>query len=78
MGHQQIKSLSSRWPRTADSQKEEFLPKIDQAGAHAGIWLESLEADFDALEKKPEGTLKKFSKSDFDGLFQALFGYKRK
>jgi hypothetical protein len=57
--------------------EDDFVTKVDQAGPHAGIWLETLENDFDSLAKKPEGQLKHFSEKDFDALFKALFGYER-
>jgi hypothetical protein len=55
----------------------DFLEKIDQLGPAAGIWLESLETDFDTLTKKPEGLLASFSSKDFDELFEVIFGYER-
>lgn len=57
--------------------EHDFFPKIDQAGPMAGIWLESLEHDFDALTRKPLGLMGRFSPADFDALFKALFGYDR-
>jgi len=57
--------------------ENELFEKMDQAGQMAGIWLETLESQFSALEKKPDGLLKSFVKKDFDDLFTALFGYKR-
>lgn len=57
--------------------EDEFLAKLDQAGPMAGIWLESLEHDFSALEKKPQGLMAKFNEKDFDALFKALYGYSR-
>lgn len=57
--------------------EDDFLDKLDQAGPMAGIWLESLESDFEILTKKPDGLMKSFKKDDFDDLFKALFGYDR-
>ena len=51
--------------------------KIDQAGEHAGAWLEALESDFDVLIDKPQGKLKQFKEPDFDELFVVMFGYRR-
>lgn len=55
--------------------EQDLSEKLDQAGPHAGIWLEAIESDFSALTKKPEGLLKSFSEKDFDNLFKAMFGY---
>lgn len=54
--------------------EEGLKEKLDQAGPMAGIWLETLEADFGSLRKKPDGLLKDFSKKDFDDLQKSLFG----
>lgn len=56
---------------------KDLLEKIDQAGPHAGVWLESLESDFDALSEKPQGKLRSFNDRDFDALFAVMFGYQR-
>jgi hypothetical protein len=61
-------------PKVSKYIEGDFKEKLDQAGPMAGIWLESLEADFDSLRSKPEGLLKSFSKDDFDDLEKALFG----
>lgn len=57
--------------------RRDLVDKIDEAGEHAGIWLESVEAHFDILTEEPEGLLKKFTEDDFNALFQAMFGYER-
>lgn len=56
--------------------REGLLPKIEQAGPAAGIWLEDVEAHFDKL--KPEGYMQGFEETDFDDLYFVLTGGKRK
>lgn len=52
--------------------EKHLVKKIDQAGAAAGIWLESLEGSVQTM--KPEGLFKGFSKKDFDSLYKVLSG----
>jgi len=61
-------------PKVLSYVEDGLKEKLDQAGDMAGIWLESLEADFGSLRKKPDGFLKGFTKQDFDDLQKALFG----
>lgn len=74
---QQIRARAKKLgnQRVSKYVEESLFSKMDQAGAMAGIWLDSLENHFDALE--PEGPLQGFSESDFDALFQAIYGYER-
>lgn len=55
---------------------EDLDEKLDQLGAHAGVFLESIEHDYDEFAK-PEGLLHGFTDKDFDVLFKVLFGYSR-
>jgi hypothetical protein len=57
--------------------EEGLLPKVDQLNAHAGIFLEDLEASYDEFAK-PQGMLHGFVDKDFDVLFKVLFGIERK
>jgi hypothetical protein len=74
-----LKQVTERAKKTRNKKvlkyvEEDLKEKLDQSGPMAGIWLESLEADFGSLRKKPQGLLKSFSKDDFDDLEKALFG----
>lgn len=74
-----LKQVTSRAKKTRNQKvieyvETDFKEKLDQAGPMAGIWLESIEADFGSLRRKPAGLLKSFSKDDFDDLEKALFG----
>jgi hypothetical protein len=53
--------------------QEGLFPKLDQLGAHAGIFLESLEHDWSKFAK-PEGLMRGFSDEDFKALHKALYG----
>jgi hypothetical protein len=74
-----LKQVTNRAKKTRNRRVIKYVEtdlkeKLDQAGPMAGIWLESLEAHFGSLRRKPDGLLKSFSKDDFDDLEKALFG----
>jgi hypothetical protein len=74
-----LKQVTDRAKKTRNQKVIKYIEtdlkdKVNQAGPMAGIWLESLEADFGSLRRKPDGLLKSFSKEDFDDLEKALFG----
>ena len=76
------KAVTARAKKTGNQKvtryvEQDLFKKMDQAGPHAGAWLDDIESDFSALTDKPDGLLKSFGEKDFDDLFTALFGYDR-
>jgi hypothetical protein len=71
------RAKKAKSPKVRRYATKDLFEKMDQAGDHAGVWLESLESNFDALIGKPQGTLRSFSEKDFDILFTVMFGYRR-
>jgi hypothetical protein len=67
-----LQSAQKATPAVRAYVENHLMGKIDQAGAAAGIWLESLEAQVGKL--KPEGLLRKFTKEDFESLKKVLSG----
>lgn len=74
------KAIEDRAQHAGNHKVEKYVKglfeKLDQLGPHAGVFLESLESDFNEFAK-PEGMLQGFSNKDFDVLFKVLFGVTR-